>query len=253
MGRMNGKTAFITGAAEGLGKAIAERFALEGARLILTDIQAEKVQETASAIGGETIAFTHDVASEVDWRRVIDGAIAHFGGFDTLINNAAISVKGDIEHADFVHWRRILSINCDGVFLGCNMALPTLIANGPSSVVNITSALAVKAHVEMPAYSAAKAGVEQMTRSMALYCGRSGHEVRCNIVRPGSIMTPMQDKVLAARGGTRDEQFQKTLDAHPMGRIATPAEVANAVLFLASDEASFITGTSIAVDGGLTL
>lgn len=253
MARLTGKTAFITGAAEGLGRSIAERFAREGARLILTDIQGDVVARTAADIGGETIAITHDVASEDDWRRAIDTAVARFGGFDTLVNNAAISVKGDIEHADFAHWRRTLSINCDGVFLGCNMALPVLIANGPSSIVNITSALAVKAHLEMPAYSAAKAGVEQMTRSMALYCGRAGHAIRCNIVRPGSIMTPMQERVLAARGGARDDQFQKTLDAHPMGRIATPDEVANAVLFLASDEASFITGASLAVDGGLTL
>lgn len=253
MGRMAGKTALITGAAEGLGASIAARFVTEGARVILTDIQGEKVVQTAADLGDSAIAFTHDVASEADWRRVIDAAVAAFGGFDTLVNNAAISVKGDIEHADFAHWRRTQSINLDGTFLGCNMALPVLIANGPSSITNITSSLAVKAHVEMPAYSAAKAGVEQMTRSMALYCGRSGHPIRCNIVRPGSIMTPMQERVLAARGGDRDGQFQKTLDAHPMGRIATPDEIANAVLFLASDEASFITGASLAVDGGLTL
>jgi 3(or 17)beta-hydroxysteroid dehydrogenase len=250
---MTGKTALISGAAEGLGKAIAQRFAREGARLILTDIQVETGARTAEQIGGDTIFLAHDVSSEADWRRVIDDAVARFGGFDTLINNAAISVKGDIEHADFAHWARTRSVNLDGVFLACHMALPVLIANGPSSIVNITSALAVKAHVEMPAYSAAKAGVEQMTRSMALYCGRSGHPVRCNIVRPGSIMTPMQERVLAARGGARDDQFQKTLDLHPMGRIAQPDEVANAVLFLASDEASFITGASLAVDGGLTL
>jgi NAD(P)-dependent dehydrogenase (short-subunit alcohol dehydrogenase family) len=250
---MAGKTALITGAAEGLGAAIAARFSREGARVILTDIQGEKVTEAAAALGGHAIAFQHDVASESNWRRVIDAAVAHFGGFDTLVNNAAISVKGDIEHADFVHWRQTLSINCDGVFLGCNMALPVLIANGPSSITNITSSLAIKAHVEMPAYSAAKAGVEQMTRSMALYCGRAGHPIRCNIVRPGSIMTPMQERVLAGRGGARDDQFQKTIDAHPMGRIASPDEVANAVLFLASDEASFITGASLNVDGGLTL
>jgi NAD(P)-dependent dehydrogenase (short-subunit alcohol dehydrogenase family) len=251
--RLSGKTALVTGAAEGLGEAIARRFAAEGARLILTDIQGDVGARVAADIGGDTIFLAQDVSSEPDWRRVIAEATGHFGGFDTLVNNAAISVKGDIEHADFEHWRKIQSINSDGVFLGCNLSLPTLIANGPSSIVNITSALAVKAHVEMPAYSAAKAAVEQMTRSLALYCGRSGHPVRANIVRPGSIMTPMQERVLAARGGTRDGQFQKTLDAHPMGRIASPDEVANAVLFLASDEASFITGASLAVDGGLTL
>lgn len=253
MGRLAGKTALITGAAEGLGRAIAERFAAEGARLILTDIQSEKVAALAAELGGETIGLAHDVASSDDWQRVLAESVSRFGGFDTLVNNAAISVKGDIEHTDLAHWQQTMKVNCDGVFIGCNLAMPILIANPPASIVNITSALAVKAHVEMPAYSAAKAGVEQMTRSMALYCARSGHAVRCNIVRPGSIMTPMQERVLAARGGARDGQFQKTLDAHPMGRIALPEEVANAVLFLASDEASFITGASLAVDGGLAL
>src|SRR3546814_66923 len=244
MTRMSGKTALITGVAEGLGRVVAERFAREGARRILTDIQGDVVAQTAADIGGDTIAITHDVASEADWRRVIDEAVTRFGGFDTLVNNAAISVKGDIEHADFAHWRKTLSINCDGVFLGCNMAMPVLIANGPSSVVNITSALAVKAHQEMPAYSAAKAGVEQMTRSMALYCGRVGHAIRCNIVRPGSIMTPMPERVLAARRGTRAGPFQKTMDALPTGRNATPAEVANAQLFLPSHQATFTTSDS---------
>jgi NAD(P)-dependent dehydrogenase (short-subunit alcohol dehydrogenase family) len=253
MERLAGKTALISGAAEGLGLAIASRFVREGARVIMTDIQAEKGQAAAESLGENAIFLAHDVALEADWQHVIAKAQARFGGFNILVNNAAISVKGDIEHTDFEHWRRTLSINCDGVFLGCHHALPVLIANGPSAVVNITSALAVKAHLEMAAYSAAKAGVEQMTRSMALYCARNGHPVRCNVVRPGSIMTSMQERVLAARGGARDAQFQKTLDLHPMGRIAEPAEVANAVLFLASEEASFITGASLAVDGGLTL
>src|SRR3546814_13319309 len=146
--------------------------------------------------------WSSDVCSSYLWRRVIDDAVTRFGGLDTLVNNAAISVKGDIEHADFAHWRKTLSINCDGVFLGCNMAMPVLIANGPSSVVNITSALAVKAHQEMPASSAAKAGVEQMTRSMAIYFGRVGHAIRCHIVRPGSQMKPIQASVLDARGRT---------------------------------------------------
>jgi NAD(P)-dependent dehydrogenase (short-subunit alcohol dehydrogenase family) len=252
-GRMAGKTALVTGAAEGLGKAVALRFAAEGARLILTDIQAEKVAALAEEIGGETLACPHDVALEADWRLVLATAVDRFGGFDTLVNNAAISVKGDIEHTDFAHWRDTRSINLDGVFLGCHLSLPILRDHPPASIVNVTSSLAVKAHVEMPAYSAAKAGVEQMTRSMALYCGRAGYRIRCNVVRPGSIMTPMQERVLAARGGARDDQFQKTIDAHPMGRIARPEEIANAILFLASDEASFITGASLSVDGGLTL
>jgi NAD(P)-dependent dehydrogenase (short-subunit alcohol dehydrogenase family) len=251
--RLAGKTALVTGAADGLGKAVALRFLAEGARVILTDIQAEKVCSLAAEMGSGVIGLKHDVSSESDWRHVLDSVVKRWGGFDTLVNNAGISVKGDIEHTTFAAWRETCAVDLDGVFLGCHLALPILRKNSAASIVNVSSALAVKAHLEMPAYSAAKAGVEQMTRSMALYCARSGYAIRCNLVQPGSIMTPMQERVLAARGGTRDGQYQKTIDAHPMGRIATPDEVANAILFLASEEASFVTGACLAVDGGLTL
>lgn len=253
MARLNGKTAIVTGGAEGLGRSIVERFLAEGARVLFTDINVEAGEATARELGAGVLFVPQDVRLEDDWRRVIDRAVEAFGGFDTLVNNAAISVKGDIEHADFAHWQRLLQTNCDSVFLGCHLALPILKEAAASSIVNVSSALAAKAHVEMPAYSAAKAGMEQMTRSMALYCGRNGYPVRCNIVRPGSIMTPMQHRVLAARGGDVAAQLAVTVSAHPMGRIAEPHEVANAVLFLASDEASFITGATLAVDGGLGL
>ena len=253
MDRLKGKSAIITGAAEGLGRSIAERFVEEGARVLLTDINTASGEATAHALGEAASFEPHDVRLEADWQRVIARAVALFGGFDTLVNNAAVSIKGDIEHADFAHWRHLMQTNCDSVFLGCHLALPILKNGTASSIVNVSSALATKAHVEMPAYSAAKAGMEQMTRSMALYCGRNGYPIRCNIVRPGSIMTPMQHRVLAARGGDVGDQLAATIAAHPMGRIAEPVEVANAVLFLASDEASFITGATLAVDGGLTL
>ncbi len=253
MGRLESKIAIVTGGAEGLGRSIVERFVAEGAHVVFTDINVDAGQATARDIGDAAVFISHDVRLEADWQNVIAMTCQRFGHFDTLINNAAISVKGDIEHADLGHWQQMLQTNCDSVFLGCNLSLPILKEQQASSIVNISSALAGMAHVEMPAYSAAKAGMEQMTRSMALYCARNGYPIRCNIVRPGSIMTPMQKRVLAARGGNAADQMAKTIAAHPLGRIAEPEEVANAVLFLASNEASFITGATLAVDGGLGL
>lgn len=251
--RLVGKTALITGGAEGLGKAIAKSFVLEGARVIITDVQLDKGAAVAAELGSNALFLRHDVAREDDWVRVIREVISQFGGFDTLVNNAAVCFTGDIEHADYDHWRRIQSINADGVFLGCHHSLPVLKANAPASIVNITSAIAVKANAEMLAYSAAKAAIRQLNQSMALYCARAGYAIRCNMVRPGSIMTPLQERTIAESGRTRDDYLQAVRALHPMGRIASPEEVANAVLFLASDEASFVTGAEIAVDGGLTL
>ncbi|WP_310531280.1 glucose 1-dehydrogenase [Novosphingobium sp.] len=253
MGRMAGKTALVTGAADGIGKAIATRFIEEGARVILTDIQAEKGAESAQELGEGALFLAHDVSSEASWHEVIAKAVEAFGGFDTLVNNAGIAEKGDIEHAQFDHWQRTLRINLDSAYLGMHLSLPILKQAEWASIVNITSAVSVKAHVEMAAYSSSKAGMAQLTRSSALYLARSGYNIRCNVVRPGSVMTPMQERVLAARGGAVSDQMKTTIDAHPMGRIGRPQEIANAVLFLASDEASFVTGIDLAVDGGLTM
>lgn len=253
MGRMQGKTVLVTGGADGLGRAAVLRFAAEGARVIIADIQDEKGAALAAEIGAAAMFVHLDVSSEANWIAAIAAVEKHFGGFDTLINNAGIAEKGDIEHASLEHWQRTLRINADGAFLGIHHCLPVLKANQPASIVNITSAVSVKAHVEMAAYSASKAALSQLSRSVALYMARSGYNIRSNVVRPGSVMTPMQERVQAARGGAQSEQMQVTIAAHPMGRIGTPDEIANAILFLASNEASFITGAELAVDGGLTL
>ena len=250
--RMAGKIALITGGAEGLGKAIAKRFALEGAAVIVTDVQVDKGRAVAAEIGGNAMFLQQDVAKEGDWIRVIREVVARFGVFDTLVNNAAVGFTGDIEHADFDNWRTIQAINADSVFLGCHHSLPVLKAHGRASITTVTSAIAVKANAEMLAYSASKAAVRQLSRSAALYCARAGYGIRCNMVRPGSIMTPMQERSVES-GRTLDEHMRVISAFHPMGRIASPEEVANAVLFLASDEASFITGAEIAVDGGMSL
>jgi len=248
-----GKTALITGGAQGIGKAIAQRFVFEGARVIVTDVQEEKGAALAAQLGSKALFLRHDVAREDDWTRVIREATAQFGGFDTLVNNAAVGFTGNIENATFDHWRKTQAINLDGVFLGCHHSMEILKVNAPASIVNITSATIVKAYSKYISYSASKAAVRQLNQSMALYCARAGYAIRCNMVRPGSIMTPIQDLVIAESGVAREAYLQSLNAEHPMGRIGRPEEVANAVVFLASDEASFITGAEIAVDGGLSL
>ncbi len=233
--------------------AIAKRFAHEGARVVVTDLQVDKGMAVAANLGRDALFLQQDVAREGDWIRVIREVVSRLGGFDTLVNNAAVGFTGDIEHADFDNWRTIQSINADSVFLGCHHSLPVLKAHARASITTVTSAIAVKANAEMVAYSASKAAVRQLNQSMALYCARAGYAIRCNMVRPGSIMTPMQERAVVESGRTRDEHLKAITELHPMGRIASPEEVANAVLFLASDEASFITGAEIAVDGGLSL
>jgi NAD(P)-dependent dehydrogenase (short-subunit alcohol dehydrogenase family) len=251
--RLIGKTALITGGAQGIGKAIAQRFVEEGARVIITDVQVDKGSAVAAELGSDALFLRHNVALEDDWVRVIREASAQFGGFDTLVNNAAVGFIGNIEHANFEQWRKTQSINADGVFLGCHHSLGVLKANAPASIVNITSAVIVKTYARYLAYAASKASLTQLSRSMALYCARSGYGIRCNMVRPGSIMTPIQEPLIAASGQSREDYIRGLCAEHPMGRIGTPEEVANAVAFLASDEASFITGAEIAVDGGLSL
>lgn len=251
--RLKGKTVLITGGAQGIGKAIAQRFIQEGARVIVTDVQSDKGAAVAAELGANALFVQHDVSREEDWTRVVRQAVSHFGGFDTLVNNAAVGFTGNIEHASFDHWRKTQAINADSVFLGCHHSLAVLKANPPASIVNITSATIVKAYSKYLAYSASKATIRQLNQSIALYCARAGYAIRCNMVRPGSIMTPIQELVIAESGTPREEYLKALCLEHPMGRIGEAEEVANAVLFLASDEASFITGAEIAVDGGLSL
>jgi len=251
--RVRGKTALITGGAQGIGKAIAQRFVQEGARVVITDVQVDKGAAVAAELGSDTLFLPHDVASQEDWIRVVAEVVSKFGGFDTLVNNAVVAVVGDIEHGDFEQWRKSQSVNADGVFLGCHHSLPVLRANAPASIVTITSATIIKAYSKYLAYSASKAAIRQLNQSMALYCARAGYGIRCNMVRPGSIMTPIQELVIAASGQSREAYLKGLCEEHPMGRIGTQEEVASAVLFLASDEAGFITGAEIAVDGGLSL
>lgn len=249
-GRVAGKVALVTGAASGLGSAIALKLAGQGARLVVSDIDQAGVQEIASEIGGDAIALAHDVTDAGQWRSVLDRVEADCGVLDILVNNAGIGTAGNIEETTLEDWRRVHAVDLDSVFLGCKLALPLMRRSGAGSIINISSIAGIVADRNMAAYNSAKAAVRHLTKSVALHCARSGEGVRCNSLHPAFIDTPILDDI--APDMPRHELLAKLGRQIPLGHVGQPDDVANAVLFLASDESTFITGSEIKIDGGIS-
>jgi NAD(P)-dependent dehydrogenase (short-subunit alcohol dehydrogenase family) len=254
MGRVDGKIAMVTGAAQGLGAAIATMLANEGARVALTDVNLEGAQQVAGAINARlpdhALAIAHDVTGEAAWQQVLQQVRSAFGGLNILVNNAGIGSLANVEEETFATWRHVHAVDLDSVFLGCKYALPIMAASGGGSIVNISSISGIIAGHNMAAYNSAKAAVRHLSKSVALHCARSGNNVRCNSVHPVFIDTPILDGM--ARGGDRDEALQKLGRQIPIGRVGQPDDVAYAVLYLAADESAFVTGSEIKVDGGIS-
>jgi NAD(P)-dependent dehydrogenase (short-subunit alcohol dehydrogenase family) len=254
MGRVAGKIALVTGAGSGLGRAISELLAREGARVAVTDIDEAAAQQTAGSINGSTpgaaIALNHDVTEAAAWSAALERSVAEFGGLHILVNNAGIAEGGSIEDTDYETWRRVHAIDLDGVFLGCKLALPHIRASGGGSIVNISSIAAIVAGHNMAAYNSAKAAVRHLTKSVALHCAKQGYGIRCNSVHPAFVRTPILDPLVARFG--EQEAYAKLGRQIPLGRIGEPEEVAYGVLYLACDESSFMTGAELVLDGGLS-
>lgn len=263
MNRVDGKIAIVTGGARGLGAASAHRLAEAGARIVLTDQRAELGEETAQAIiaaGGEAIFAPHDAASEDDWSRIAALAKSHFGGIDVLVNNAGIGTGGRIDKMALEDWRHLMSINMEGVFLGMKHAIPELrerahLWEGGGSIINISSIMGFIGDVGSTAYCASKGGVRIGTKAAALECAKLGFNIRVNSVHPGYIETEgLQSAMRAIARSSGDEAKeaarQDMIKATPIGRLGRPGDIANGVLFLASDDSSFITGTELVIDGG---
>lgn len=259
MNRLNGKIALITGAAQGLGAAMAAKFVSEGARVVLTDINAAGAVAQAAAINavspGTAISIAHDVTSPEQWDAAIAFAEEHFGGLHLLVNNAGISAGTTVEATSFEDWRRVHAIDLDSVFYGCKLALPlmarTVKATGiRGSIVNISSIAGVIAGHNSAAYNSAKAGVRHLTKSVALHCARQRYGITCNSIHPVFIDTPILDGITGALG--REEGLAKLGRQIPLGAVGEPDDVAWAAVYLASDEAKMVTGHGLYVDGGIS-
>lgn len=252
MPRLQGKIALVTGAARGIGAAIAKAFAAEGARVIVTDIDAEGGQATAAAIGA---VFTRlDVASETDWARVAELHPV----LDVLVNNAGVTgFEGspdtppphDPEHASLADWRAVHAVNLDGTFLGCRHAIRAMRGHG-GSIINISSRSGQVGIPMAAAYASSKAAIRNHTKSVALYCAAQGLNIRCNSIHPAAVMTPMWEPILGT-GPNRAEREAALVADTPLRRFGRPEEVAALAVLLASDEAPYMTGAELTIDGGI--
>lgn len=252
MARLAGKVALVTGAASGLGAATARRLARDGAKVLLTDrdIAGEDIAASIVAAGGQAAFRLHDVTSHPDWAAAVEHAVQDFGRLDILVNNAGVAGgRHELMDHSFEAWRQILAVNLDGVFLGLRQAGPRIAASGGGSVINLSSILGKVGMAGAAAYCASKGGVTLLTKAAALEWASLG--IRVNSVHPGFIDTPMVTGALAEREDG-NEMRVALMNAHPIGRFGVPREIADAIAFLASDDASFITGAEIVVDGGFT-
>lgn len=250
---LNGKTAFISGGASGIGAAAARRFVSEGARVVMADIQDDKGKALARDLGDAAFYVHLDVTSEESWRTAMDAASKRFGGLTTVVNSAGISVPATIEQESFEGFRRTIAINLEGTFLGCKFGVAALKGQKGAAIVNVASTLGAKAGAIFVSYSASKGGVRMLTRAVALHCAEQGYDIRVNAILPGAIHTEMVEGYIAAgiaAGGTREAVIEGFASAHPMKRLGKPHEPADAIAFLASDQSSYITGIDLPVDGG---
>ena len=256
-GRVDGKKALVTGAAGGLGEAIARMLVREGASVALTDLDGARAEALAADINadypGRAFAYAHDVASEEQWQRVVDQAAEAMGGLSILVHNAGIGGGLEwIENCTLEKWRNMTAINQDSVMLGTKHALKHLRESQPASIVVISSIAGLLAAPGMGAYNASKAAVWLLSKTIALECAKMGWDIRCNSVHPAFIKTPILDPFVAMAGGDEAKAHERLTRGIPLQRIGDPDDVAYAVLYLASDESRFVTGIELKIDGGLS-
>jgi len=257
-GRVSGRTALVTGGGSGIGRASAARLAAEGAFVLVTDVDDAMGEATVAAIretGGTADFRHHDVADESQWEAVISWLRRERGALQILVNNAGIGVGGSLLTMSLTEWRRQQAINLDGVFLGLKHGIPLMRDSGGGSVINISSVAGLKGSPNLAAYCATKGGVRLLTKGAALECARERWGVRVNSVHPGVIDTPIWTKVnpdVFAEGQNAVDVDAMAALGVPMGIPGKPEDIANGVLFLASDESSYMTGSELVIDGGIT-
>jgi|TARA_B110000967_G_scaffold6654_1_gene6664 NAD(P)-dependent dehydrogenase (short-subunit alcohol dehydrogenase family) len=249
--KLMGKRAIVTGGATGIGYGIALRFIAEGATVIITDIDKPAGIAAESNLGPSCEFIYHDVSEPDDWDNVFSIAADRFSGLDIMVNVAGVTLMGTIEEMDVETWDKTMGINVRSCFLGCQGAIKLMKNDGGGAIINMASVSAFRPKAELVAYNTSKAGVDMMTKSVALHCARSGYSINVNSINPGVIQTDMLTKVI-----NQVEDGEALMDSykamHPIGRIGQPEDIAAMAVYLASEEASFITGSGFTVDGSLS-
>ena len=254
MERVKNKVALITGAASGLGLASAKKLLDHGAKVFLSDINQDGLDRLNEHLKdyseNQYSVGYHDVTSEESWQNTLDQVEKKFQKLNILLNSAGISLGADVVSTGFDTWKKVHEVNLDSVFLGCKHAIPIMSEHGAGSIINISSISGIIAGWNTAAYNSSKSAVRLLSKSTALYCAKKGYNIRCNSIHPAFIDTPILDPIKQAFG--QKEAIQKLARQIPMNKIGDTDDVAYAVVYLASDEAKFITGSEIVLDGGLS-
>lgn len=262
-GRVEGKVALVTGGASGIGRGCAERLAQEGATIVVTDLQDDKGAQTVAAIeamGGKASYLHHDVTTEQAWIDMIAAVKAQHGRLDILVNNAGIGIGGSVLTMTLADFQKQTAVNLDGVFLGVKHSIPLMRENGGGSIINMSSVAGLKGSAILAGYCATKGGVRLFTKAVAMECAAAKDGVRVNSVHPGIIETPIWDTIVGTgeigdnarppRGAALDAM---SAEGVPLGVKGYPEDIANGVLWLASDESRYVTGAELVIDGGLSV
>lgn len=253
--RVDKKVALVTGGGSGIGAATSHRLAEEGALVVVSDIDADAAEQVANNIiggGFKAEASYQDVTDQQQWQEIVSRIMERHGQLDILVNNAGIALTGSIEDATLEEWRQVNAVNSESVFMGTQAAIAAMKGNG-GSIINISSIEGLVGDPLIAAYNASKAAVRMMTKSAALHCAEQGYGIRINSVHPGFIETPMVANGVAAMGEENAKAFQERIfSTIPLGAMGRPRDIANGVLFLASDESAYMTGSELVIDGGFT-
>ena len=264
MGRVEGKIAIVTGGGTGIGRAAAQRLAEEGAIVTVAEFDSESGQAVADELGGDAVFVQHDVREEANWQSLMEGVAARHGRPDILVNNAGIlatTTHQALAETDLAQWRAVQSVNVEGVYLGCKYGVAAMTADGGrpkggaggGAIINMSSIAGLIGTPHLVAYGASKGAVRQLTKSVAIDCARKGLGIRVNSVHPGVIVTNMGDQVMGMGDGNVEANWEARVKLVPMGEPGQAVDVANCILFLASDEARHVTGAELVVDGGMTV
>jgi NAD(P)-dependent dehydrogenase (short-subunit alcohol dehydrogenase family) len=252
--RLENKVALITGGGTGIGKATAILFAEEGAKVVVTGLDQQELDDVSAAIqqaGGEALALQQDVTEEGGWDTVVSQTLKTFGQLNVLVNNAGIALIGNAEHTSLDEWEKTQAVNSTGVFLGVRAAIKAM-KNNAGSIINISSVEGIVGEPSAAAYNASKGAVRIYSKSAALYCTQQGYNIRVNSLHPGAVETPMMNGLGGGDTEVGNIIRQTLIGKTPIGRLAAPREMATGILFLASDDSSYMTGAELVMDGGMT-